>query len=522
MEKKSITFMPGNITAEIKQSDTVLRAAARAGINIRTDCGGMGSCGKCKVKVNLNGKSGFVPACQYPARAGMEVWLSEEGKLRGKAEGKTQEDLAMPENFAADAAPGRLAVSVDVGTTSLAVILWDMEKKRILQMTGRENPQKKCGADIVSRITFAGEAAMGAKLLQNMVTGEIAQMVRESLSAAGRSEKEILRYAVVGNTVMSHLFLGLDPSGLGEAPFTPAFTDSVTKSARALKLPGGDDTEVYIAPNLGGHVGSDITADILALEIKEGWKAGKDDGKARLLVDIGTNGEIVLACGERLLTASAAAGPAFEGVGISCGMRAEDGAVEKVEFEDNKFKLSVIGGGKPVGICGSGIIDAACAMLSAGCMDETGRIHGPGGKARVVLYEDHKTGQSLSLDQQDIRQLQTAKGAVFAAISVLLKRMGLWTSDLEEIAIFGAFGSYIDTANAMDIGLLPRADRKKIVTFSNGAAFGAGAMALSFEARRKAEEIAEHAEHITLAGEEDFQQSFLAALNFGSGKLLKK
>lgn len=521
----NITFIPENITAEFAAGDTIAQAAQRVGVELRTDCGSMGKCGKCKVTIRSKEKCESVLACQCKAEDGMVVERLPE---REEAERKNIL-LHMPEQCMIDREEKSIGIAVDIGTTTVVVMALSLEDGALLGTLSAANPQRKYGADVISRIAFASEASYHTRLLQQMVTGCIGQLVREILQQVNLSEKQISRYAVVGNTTMSHLFLGFDPSGLGETPFSPVFMHGREETASSLGLPGRENAAVYVASNMAGHVGSDITADLLGAEMIY-------SKPNRLIVDIGTNGEILLQRGDRILVCSTAAGPAFEGGAISCGMRAAAGAIEKVNLTGGRIELTVIGNGVPSGICGSGIIDAVSQMLKQGILDESGRIlsqwevetsapaelrrriRSDGEVNRFVLFEDEAQGRTVAVTQNDIRQVQMAKAAVSAGIRILLKEQKLKVKDLAQVCIAGAFGSYIDIESAVSLGLLPDIEAEKITALGNGAGMGACMMTLSAVYREKAEDLALRTEHIELAEEDGFLPLYLEAMNFSTRK----
>lgn len=307
---------------------------------------------------------------------------------------------------------------------------------------------------------------------------------------------------------MSHFFLGEDVSGLAAYPFVPAFTGSVVTSARAVGLAAHEEAEVYVGPNMAGHVGSDITAGILAAGYME-----EENLENRLFFDIGTNGEIVLTSKVKSYCCSTAAGPAFEGSALYQGMRAAEGAICHVHWVDGQLQTETVGGAAPKGICGSGIIDAIAVMRETGVMDHFGTIEKP----FVLAYGNKTDGddeEDVVIIQQDIREIQMAKAAIAAGSQVLMQKAGLTQEELTEVSIAGAFGSAINLESAKAIGLLPKIEQSKMRSLGNSAGIGASMMLLSKASREKAEKIARTVEHVELASLPDFQTRYIEEMNF--------
>ncbi len=336
------------------------------------------------------------------------------------------------------------------------------------------------------------------------------------------------KYAVVGNTTMSHLFLNIDPASLAVAPFAPAFTGEVVTDCRETGLNGAEDAKVIVVPNIAGHVGSDITAGIITRDLMQ-----RDKG--HLFIDIGTNGEIVLSAKGRITACSTAAGPAFEGSSIKYGMRAAAGAIERVFIDDNGVEISVIGDTKPIGICGSGIIDAVGELIKTGVVDKSGRLLGSdrlakkGVSAKIlehieesrdangndfVLFKGETPEESVYITQKDIREVQLAKAAISAGISIMMEEIGLTKEEIEKISIAGAFGNYIRNESAVNMGLLPRIELERIKAIGNSAGVGAAMVLLSKGSEEEAVRVSQIVEHIDLAEKKNFQDEYLKGMRF--------
>jgi len=422
-----------------------------------------------------------------------------------------------------DTTGSRHGVAFDVGTTTLVGVLVDLTTGRELAVASRMNPQVRYGDDVLSRILYATEKPGGLDALRDAMAAEIAGMIAELSGRAGVRAEHIYEVTFSGNTTMEHLLCGLDPSALGQVPFTPVFARGLLLSAADLGLPIHPRGLVYVFPVIGGFVGGDTVAGMLAARIDE------QDGPT-LMVDIGTNGEIVLAHDGRLWAASTAAGPAFEGARISCGMRATAGAIEKIVMDED-VRCSVIADAPPVGLCGSALIDAVAEMLRCGIVAPQGKLRdadelppGTPEPLRLRIRRDRRGEPAfllaegtapVALTQRDIRELQLASGAIRAGISILLKEAGIGARDLERIRVAGAFGSFIRRSNAQRIGLLPgEVDRSRIHNVGNASLSGARWALLSTDARERAEELARRTRHVDLSRDPDFDLEFAMAMTF--------
>ncbi|NBJ14207.1 MAG: DUF4445 domain-containing protein [Dehalobacter sp. 4CP] len=419
-------------------------------------------------------------------------------------------------------------LAIDIGTTTVVAYLMNLNNGKIIAREAITNPQQGAGADVISRINYASDHPDGLVQLQIQVVEGLNQIIANMCRQKGIVLEEIYQAVVVGNTTMSHLFLGIDPTYLGPAPFIPGFRQAVTVKASELGLRILSDAPVTVLPIVAGYVGSDTVGVMLSGQI--------DQLKGiHLFIDIGTNGEMVLAGKGRILTCSTAAGPAFEGAGIKFGMRAADGAIERVKITDN-VELGVIGKeNEPVrGICGSGLIDAISEMHKAGIINSQGRIidHASASKELspalrdrilndngirefVLAWKESAAGENITITQMDIRGLQLAKGAVLAGVRILMIHLGVQPDDLEMIHLAGAFGNYIAKESALGIGLLPQVPVEKIQSIGNAAGNGAQMALLSIVEMSRADRLARDAEHIELSTEELFQDKYMESLALG-------
>ena len=429
-----------------------------------------------------------------------------------------------PGNTEADA----FAVALDIGTTTLVAELLDLGVGARWAVDARLNPQIRFGDDVLSRILHARQDPDGLRQLHETIVTAVNEMIGELCRQAGITAARIYEMAVSGNTTMQQIFCGVDPSPLGEVPFVPAAGRGLACPAAELGIDIHPRGNVYVMPIIGGFVGGDTVAGIVASGLA-------DADKPTLLVDIGTNGEIALWANGKLSAASTAAGPAFEGARISCGMRGCAGAIEKVVVEEGRLRINVIGNKAPAGLCGSGLIDVAAELLRHGIVTPQGRLLSrdqlPSGVPPdlanyVVLHKGQAAfllaspiiaadERLLLLTQRDVRELQLATGAIRAGIVILLQRAGLEPNDLDRILMGGGFGNFIRRSNAQRIGLLPsKIEHHRIRYMGNTSLAGARLVALSRRARDAAEQIARRTEHVDLSSDAAFHREFAEAMCF--------
>jgi len=407
-----------------------------------------------------------------------------------------------------------LGVAVDVGTTKLAAYLVDLVSGRTLARRGTMNPQISYGEDVISRIVYANDHQDGRAVLQRKLVETVNGILEEMCASAGAAPGQIVDAVVVGNTAMHHLFAGLPVSQLGLAPYVPCVSDPIELRARDLGLTMAPSATVYLPPVIAGYVGADHVAMLLATGLDR-------PGSNRIALDIGTNTEISLATGGRLLCCSCASGPAFEGAHIKDGMRASPGAIERVQIVDGHIRLYTIDSQQPVGICGSGILDAVAQMRATGVLTDSGRmvaghplVHGEGRQTRLVLAEPAVSGhgREVVVTREDVNQIQLAKGAIRAGIEILLAEAGLVPDDLQALIVAGAFGTYLDTSSAVRIGMFPDLPPGRFRQVGNAAGMGAKQMLLSREWRRKAASLTQRMEYVELTTHTRFHDVFLQAM----------
>ncbi len=419
----------------------------------------------------------------------------------------------------------KLGVAVDVGSTTIAGHLADLRTGDVLASAGRMNPQIRFGEDLMSRVSYVMMNPGGEIELTSAVRAALDELVGELVEQAGVDRRDVLEITLVGNPIMHHLALGLDPRPLGEAPFALVTDRAVSLPASELAIEAHPAARAYFLPCIAGHVGADTAGAILA-------DRPQDRAGVQLLVDVGTNAEIVLGNGERLLAASSPTGPAFEGAQISSGQRAAPGAIERVRIDRDTLepRFSVIGseiwsdeeGFEEAvaeigvnGICGSGIIEAVAELMLAGVMNSDGVIEGSAVERTDRVIADGRTFSyrlwgDILVTQNDIRAIQLAKAALYAGIRLLMDHLGSDTVD--GIRLAGAFGSHIDVKYAMALGLLPDCDLEHVLSSGNAAGAGALIALLSGAARRDIESAVRKIEKIETATEPRFQEHFVEAM----------
>ena len=506
MERYTMTVVRGTETERIPVSggESILNAL-RAEDYREPDapCGGQGTCKKCLVTVTGRVKSveglgerdvenAELLACRYLPAGDLTVTLKAKEKMNVVTAG------------AGNIAPGGegLGFAVDIGTTTVAAFLYDLATGARLGAEGGRNAQRSYGADVISRITCASEGKLPA--LRDAIRRQIAGLAEDLCAKTGRDKRDIRRIAIAGNTVMEHLFTGLDPTNIGVAPFTPeSLFGDIWKASDCLPELG-IEAEVYLCPCVAGYVGGDITAGLVA----SGAPAAEG---LWLYIDIGTNGEMGLGNAEGFVTCATAAGPAFEGAEISCGMDGSPGAIDKVAAKDGDVTVHVIGEGKAIGVCGSGLVDAISAMLSVGVVTEAGRMLPPEEAPEKVRYFLLKDGVYISA--QDIREVQLAKSAIRAGAETLLQLRGKKAKDITSLVIAGGFGSYLDKRSALHIGLLPQVPIEKIVHVGNAAGAGA-ALALAAAGEADLAAFDKKCTYLELSSSKEFMENYVEYMAF--------
>jgi uncharacterized 2Fe-2S/4Fe-4S cluster protein (DUF4445 family) len=404
-----------------------------------------------------------------------------------------------------------LGAILDLGTTTLFTEVFDLSRGISLSSASAYNPQRAYGADVLARISYALERPTGLSRLHTVLIEAVNRMLGEMSVKGGWDVEDIYELVVVGNPVMLHLLLGLEIRGFARSPFVGVFAGETEAEAGKLGIDIHTRGVISLLPQIGGFIGSDTVAGLLATDYHS--------QETFLFIDIGTNGEMVLHHQGQWWACSAAAGPAFEGGNLTRGMPAGSGAVDRVWVQDGQIGYNVLGTERAQGICGSGVVDLVAALLDLGWLDSSGLLvsdSGVGQGAEFVLVPAFQAvgGQSVAVTQDDIRQLQLAKGAMRAAVDIMLERAGLAARDLERVFLAGAFGNYLRPDSILRIGLLPYLDAGKIKPVGNAAAGGAVLALFSQSQWEEARSLAPSINYIELANEADFQEVFLRSLNF--------
>ncbi len=408
--------------------------------------------------------------------------------------------------------------AIDIGTTTVTMVLVDLETGKILAKGSSGNGQIRCGADVINRIIEQGKNGGKKKLQDAIVKDTLTPIIANLCQSAGVSARSILRMCVAANTTMNHLFVGVDAEPVRMEPYIPSFFGWEGLLAGDLKLPANPLAPVQIAPNIGSYVGGDITAGTLAAGL---W----DKDEMSLFIDLGTNGELVFGNRDFLMSCACSAGPAFEGGDISCGMRATDGAIEACQIDADTMepKLTIVGdeGQKPVGICGSGIIDIISELFRCKIINAKGLFIREGAR---IKHDDHgmgsyilafadasETGREIAINEVDIDNFIRAKGAIFSAIDTLLKSVDMPVEAIDRVYVAGGIGSGINMKNAVNIGMLPDVDLEKYSYIGNSSLTGAYAMVLGDEANAKCAEVGANMTYLELSTYPGYMDSFVAA-----------
>ncbi len=531
---------------EISSNESILSIAAKHDIAISNFCNGRGKCGRCKIIVNLDEQEklninkdvllkalkqelisrGYLLSCLVSVKNNVSVEVivpseSIESKyevLSGKAVKIVDKQIS-----------GDAGVAIDIGTTTIASYLVDLSDNSVVDSEGSYNGQVKFGADVMTRMNYVLENKDGAEALQNAVVSTINSHLKNF--SERKKFKKISKIVVSGNTVMTYLFLKKDPKEIRDGRYdNPNFKKPYIVKGRDVHLSyGAEDADVYCVPGLGSYVGGDITSDIIISEIFK-------EEKICLVIDVGTNGEIVLGNKEWLATCATSAGPAFEGGEVKCGMRAMKGAIDRLRINNygNEVIYRVIGNEPPKGICGSGLIILIAELMKNKIIDSYGKFNrklmektkrlrkskfyeeqGQDVYEYVVVWGDEtETKEDITISEKDLQNLKYTKAAIFAGVRTLLRNTGVKIDEIDKIFIAGGFGNFLDLESAILVGLFPDVEREKYKFIGNGSLDGAYKQLIDENARKKAEEIALNVTYIDLATDGNFVDEYNAALAF--------
>ena len=606
--KVQIVFEPDGLRSNVNPGVTILEAAKICGIKIRSECGGHGFCGKCKVIAktpegltslserekellsNQEIKKGYRLACQAYIKGNTVIYVPEESRITKRKtliEGVMQEVEISPlvEKFyiiipkpslqdlrtdfdrmieslkdiynlegleiplellktlplklrdadwkvtatiwnrkrIISVEPGNTTqklygIAIDIGTSKIIGYLVNLLGGKVVATHFIENPQIIYGEDIISRISHVMKNPQTLEEIHSLAIKAINEIILKCCEKADIEQTDIYEAVIVGNTAMHHFFLSINPKYLALSPYVPAIGNSVNVEARELKINICPHGNVHVLPVIAGFVGADAVGDILATKIFEAEKI-------RLTIDIGTNTEIVLGNKDELFTTSCASGPAFEGMHITHGMKAVEGAIERVKIDPETFEVhyETIGNTEPVGICGSAMVDIVAEMLKTGLIDRTGKFNVNKNTKRFRKVNDEyvfviaksnetKSGTPIIVTQKDIREIQLAKAAIHTGCSILMRKRGVSTSLIDKIFVAGAFGNYLNIENSIIIGLLPDVPSSKVKFVGNAAGSGAIMSLISKKEREKAKEITKRTKYIELAIDPSFHMELAASM----------
>ena len=479
---------------EIIESSTgpsLLDILRERGIPVYAPCGGKGTCGKCRVIITGKGN---VMSCSYSPRHDLEVILPERNEVNILvSQTEFLEDLPYTGNASLDLSRRPYGVAIDLGTTTVVLYFLNLKTGQIEKIDSFLNPQQLYGADVISRISYCQEHKTGLEKLQKLIVRAINEKLDAFKTRKGIESHDFEKIVIAGNTTMLHILLGKDPVSIALAPFKPKFTSKQIIEGAGTGLNINEKGEVITLPCISAYVGADIVAGLAAI---------KSFHKNYIFIDIGTNGEIALIKGNETYTCSTAAGPAFEGANLSCGMGAVTGAISS--FTD-PFNYQVIGNVAPRGICGSGIVDIVAFLIGDGRIDDTGRL-----KETFIIHAENDIG----ITQQDIREIQLAKSAIFSGIKVLIDLVGLSFNQIDVLFLAGGFGNYINIKSAIQIGLLPMELISRTTPIGNSAGIGTLQYLKSEVIGEKITQLLKQSFYIELSDRDDFTMEFALNMNF--------
>ena len=529
-----VKFLPDGVTARVAAGTPLTEAADAAGVRIGRHCGGAGVCGKCRVRTgaddplspagetekNALGEAGIkeglrLSCCARVERSG-SVTVVDRVESKGHSILEGFSDTIS--NWSPDAEG--YGVSVDIGTTTVVCYLFDLGAHENIDRISFLNPQVTFGDDVISRIAYSSASPEALRKIQAVLTEEMDRNLGTLAERNNIKKEEITEIVIAGNTVMEHLFIGVSPESIGRSPYNPQFLLYPPFPAAEVGIHINKNGIIKMLPNVAGYVGADIVAGVAALSMEEA------EG-VKLLVDIGTNNEIVAGNRDGIFCCATAAGPAFEGARIQYGMRASVGAIEKIYMEDGELRYKTIGGAKAAGLCGSGLIDAIMVVLREGVAEPNGRFTAPEkcvdprfksrlsrnekGMVQLLLTDEENP---IYLTQKDIREVQLAAGAVKVGTEVMLERAGITKDEISEVYLAGAFGNNIDIESAIAAGLIPDIERSKIRGVKNSSGLGASLALASVDFYGRTKAVAEKMQYVELSSLPDFQNRFVKAMTF--------
>ena len=482
-------------TIEVEDGSNLLQCIRKHVADFYAPCGGNGTCGKCRVYIPGNG---HVTSCLYHVHSHIDVILPDQVEMQVlSSQYKLTKTMPLKPGETANLVTIPYGLAIDIGTTSMVFYFVNLLLGSVVDVISTINPQSKYGADVISRINYGASTPSGLFDFQNELIETYNNTIIKFCSIHNIEPTELVKISVVGNTTMLHNLLGIDALSIAHAPFTPKFTEVKKLKASSLGIQIHANGELVLSPSLSAYVGADIVAGLASInteKLKRNY----------LFIDIGTNGEMVLVAKDKIIACATAAGPAFEGANISCGMPALPGAIS--EYNTEGFK--VISDISPIGVCGSGIIDVVATMLKTGNISTDGNI-----SKDIEIYqnEDSKT---ITITQKDIREVQLAKSAIFSGIRRMLTIADLSFEELDHVLLAGGFGNYLNIPSAIEIGLLPPIPKEKYIQTGNTAGSGAVLTLISENFIPEMEELKSKMEYIELSNDDEFTTEFAMNMFF--------
>lgn len=527
----AVKIINTNKTLSCVSGECLLDVLLAAGVFVDNPCGGKGICGKCKVKIKKGMVSSMTEtekAQLNPEELASDIRLSCLTEVLGDIEiellqKERQHQVLtkgyLPE-FERDTYDSGYGIAVDIGTTTVVTALVDLVSGAELANASMINAQKHYGLDVLTRITYEYEHPQdGSEKLKDAIVHSLNGMIEEVCLEAGIEKEEISEIDVAANCTMLHMLLGVDARSIGRAPYKPEFLKAQNIFAKEIGIQAGEQTRLYCLPSVSAYIGADIVAGAYVCGLHK-------EKENVLFIDIGTNGEIVLASQGKLLCCSCAAGPALEGMNISCGMRAAEGAIEEITIQEQGITCQTIGKTVPAGICGSGILSAVKELLRTGIVKKTGvfvkkdkldvsdyrypMIQLDGTKRQLVLSEAPR----IIVTQGDVRQVQLAKGAILSGFTALLRKAGITMEELDKVMIAGQFGAHLPAESLTGTGILPVEVKDKLVYVGNSSKTGAYVTLLSKKAKQDVERLADRMEYMELAETENYERIFTESMIF--------
>jgi uncharacterized 2Fe-2S/4Fe-4S cluster protein (DUF4445 family) len=496
MPNINVKYINSHRTISCNEGSTLLSVLQENGFEVHAPCGGNGTCGKCKVYVS--GK-GSVISCKYLVKDSIDIVLpgSREASILTSQHAFSKKPELKPGNTA-ELSKNPHGVAIDIGTSTLAFYLVNLQTATIIATNAAINPQAKYGADIISRINYAASQQNGLNRLQQEILKSINRQLVNLIEIGNIERNDIVKITIAGNTTMLHILLGVDPLSIALVPFKPTFTDEQLITGSELNMLSHPKALVKILPSIAAFVGADIVAGIASINPTKEFRNF-------LFIDIGTNGEMALVTPEKIWCCATAAGPAFEGANISCGMSAVEGAINT--YNGNGY--SVIGNTEPAGICGSGLVDVVAYLVDNRLVQEDGLL-----SQDYLIASSGKENTDIIITQQDIRELQLAKSAIFSGVQCLLRKALFTPDDIDVLFLAGGFGSYIDVTNAIKIGMLPEEMLHKTISAGNTAATGAYLSLISTDFDQTIQDVRNRSSHFDLTEDENFMMDFVMNMSF--------